>query len=92
MCRSTGRPTGHAWQNSASNDASDLGRVKRVGLDRSSLNLRDAVLSQYVEPVFAMRLIEDHPERCGYLLGEGLSSTSPSSIDALRRIDDGDTG
>jgi DNA-binding NarL/FixJ family response regulator len=36
------------------------------------------VLSQYVEPSYAMRLIQDHPERVGYLLKEG-SSTPPSS-------------
>ena len=28
------------------------------------------VLSQYVEPSYAMRLIEEHPERVGYLLKE----------------------
>ena len=28
------------------------------------------VLSQYVEPSYAMRLIQDHPERVGYLLKE----------------------
>src|SRR5258708_7803628 len=28
------------------------------------------VLSQYVEPSYAMRLIQDHPERIGYLLKE----------------------
>src|SRR5213075_2628280 len=28
------------------------------------------VLSQYVEPSYAMRLLEEHPERVGYLLKE----------------------
>ena len=48
------------------------------------------VLSQYVEPVFAMRLIEDHPERSGYLLKERVFDIA-ILIDALRRIAEGDT-
>ena len=48
------------------------------------------VLSQYVEPLFAMRLIEDHPERCGYLLKERVFDVS-ILVDAIRRIGEGDT-
>jgi DNA-binding NarL/FixJ family response regulator len=48
------------------------------------------VLSQFVEPLFAMRLIEDHPERCGYLLKERVFDVA-ILVDALRRVDDGDT-
>jgi len=48
------------------------------------------VLSQYVEPVFAMRLIEEHPERSGYLLKERVFDVA-ILIDALRRIEEGDT-
>jgi DNA-binding NarL/FixJ family response regulator len=48
------------------------------------------ILSQYVEPVFAMRLIEDHPERSGYLLKERVFDIA-ILIDALRRIAEGDT-
>ena len=48
------------------------------------------VLSQYLEPVFAMRLIEDHPERSGYLLKERVFDVA-ILLDALRRIDEGDT-
>jgi DNA-binding NarL/FixJ family response regulator len=48
------------------------------------------VLSQFVEPLFAMRLIEDHPERCGYLLKERVFDVV-ILVDALRRVDDGDT-
>jgi DNA-binding NarL/FixJ family response regulator len=48
------------------------------------------VLSQYVEPVFAMRLIEDHPERSGYLLKERIFDIA-ILVDALRRIAEGDT-
>ena len=48
------------------------------------------VLSQYVEPVFAMRLVEDHPERSGYLLKERVFDVA-ILVDALQRIHEGDT-
>src|SRR6266498_5832252 len=47
------------------------------------------VLSQYVEPSYAMRLIEDHPERVGYLLKERIFDVA-ILVDALRRIADGE--
>ena len=48
------------------------------------------VLSQYVEPTYAMRLIEEHPERVGYLLKERVFDVA-ILVDALRRITDGET-
>jgi DNA-binding NarL/FixJ family response regulator len=48
------------------------------------------VLSQYVEPRYAMRLIEDHPERIGYLLKERVFDIA-TVVDALRRIMEGET-
>lgn len=48
------------------------------------------VLSQYVEPSYAMRLIQDHPERVGYLLKERVFDIT-IVVDALRRIVDGET-
>jgi DNA-binding NarL/FixJ family response regulator len=48
------------------------------------------VLSQYVEPSYAMRLIQDHPERVGYLLKERVLDIA-TVVDALRRIVDGET-
>jgi DNA-binding NarL/FixJ family response regulator len=48
------------------------------------------VLSQYVEPSYAMRLIEDHPERVGYLLKERVFDIA-TVVDALRRIMDAET-
>jgi DNA-binding NarL/FixJ family response regulator len=45
------------------------------------------VLSQYLEPTYAMRLIEDHPEGVGYLLKERILDVT-IVIDALRRIID----
>jgi DNA-binding NarL/FixJ family response regulator len=48
------------------------------------------ILSQYVEPHYAMRLIEEHPERIGYLLKERVFDVA-NLIDALRRLTDGET-
>ena len=47
------------------------------------------VLSSYVEPSYAMRLIDDHPEGAGYLLKERVSDTAVL-VDALNRIVDGE--
>jgi DNA-binding NarL/FixJ family response regulator/class 3 adenylate cyclase len=47
------------------------------------------VLSQYIEPSYAMRLIEEYPERVGYLLKERLFDVAVL-VDALRRIADGE--
>lgn len=48
------------------------------------------VLSQYVEPSYAMRLLQDHPEGVGYLLKERVFD--PVILeDALRRLHDGET-
>jgi DNA-binding NarL/FixJ family response regulator len=48
------------------------------------------VLSQYVEPAYALRLIEECPERTGYLLKEHVFDIA-TVVDALRRIVDGET-
>ena len=48
------------------------------------------VLSQYVEPGYAMRLLEEHPERCGYLLKERVSDPV-ILVDALTRLTQGET-
>ncbi len=48
------------------------------------------VLSEYVEPSYAMRLIEDYPERVGYLLKERVFDIA-TVVDALRRIMDAET-
>jgi DNA-binding NarL/FixJ family response regulator len=48
------------------------------------------LLSQYVEPRYAMRLLEEHPERVGYLLKERVFDVVVL-IDALNRIVDGET-
>jgi serine/threonine-protein kinase len=47
------------------------------------------VLSHYLESHYALRLLEDHPERSGYLLKERVSDVAVV-VDALRRIDEGE--
>jgi DNA-binding NarL/FixJ family response regulator len=48
------------------------------------------VLSQYVEPRYAMLLLQDQPERVGYLLKERVFDIA-TVVDALRRIMDAET-
>jgi DNA-binding NarL/FixJ family response regulator len=48
------------------------------------------LLSHYVEPSYALRLIEDHPERVGYLLKERIFDVA-LLVDALRRITEGES-
>jgi DNA-binding NarL/FixJ family response regulator len=48
------------------------------------------VLSHYLESVYATRLLQDHPERVGYLLKERVSDIAVLA-DALRRIADGES-
>jgi DNA-binding NarL/FixJ family response regulator len=47
------------------------------------------VLSHHVESRYAMRLLEEHPERSGYLL-KGRVSDLAVLVDALGRIDEGE--
>jgi DNA-binding NarL/FixJ family response regulator len=48
------------------------------------------VLSQYVEPRYAMQLLEDHPQGLGYLLKDRVVDIA-TVVDAMRRIADGET-
>jgi DNA-binding NarL/FixJ family response regulator len=48
------------------------------------------VLSQYVEPAYALQLLEEHPGRVGYLLKERVFDVA-ILIDAVRRISDNET-
>ncbi|HEV2713333.1 MAG TPA: response regulator, partial [Gaiellaceae bacterium] len=47
------------------------------------------VLSQYVDPRYATRLLEEYPERVGYLLKDRVSDVAVLA-DAIRRIDRGE--
>jgi DNA-binding NarL/FixJ family response regulator len=48
------------------------------------------ILSSYIEPGFAMRLLQDHPERVGYLLKERVFDVAVL-VDALRRLAEGES-
>jgi DNA-binding NarL/FixJ family response regulator len=48
------------------------------------------VLSQYVEPDYALRLINEHSQQVGYLLKERVFDVA-ILLDALRRIHDGES-
>src|SRR4029450_4159641 len=48
------------------------------------------LLSQYVEPSYALRLLQDQPDRCAHLLKERVFDIA-TGVDALRRIVDGET-
>ena len=64
-----------------------------VAADRIRQEMPDTgvlVLSQYVDSGYAMRLIADHPEHCGYLLKERVFDVAVL-IDALQRVVDGET-
>jgi DNA-binding NarL/FixJ family response regulator len=47
------------------------------------------VLSQYVETTYALQLLDDHPERVGYLLKDRILDVA-GLVDALRRLRDGE--
>jgi DNA-binding NarL/FixJ family response regulator len=65
----------------------DEGLVAAQEIRRSYASTGVLVLSHYLESHYAMRLLEDHPERSGYLLKERVSDVAVL-IDALRRIDE----
>ena len=48
------------------------------------------ILSSYIEPRYAMQLLEDHPERVGYLLKDRVFDVAVV-VDALRRLGDGES-
>ncbi len=62
--------------------------AQRIRLEHPSVGV--LLLSQYVEPSYALRLLEDHPERVGYLLKERIFDAAVL-IDALRRISEDET-
>jgi DNA-binding NarL/FixJ family response regulator len=68
----------------------DEGLVAAQTIRRDHPDVGVLVLSQYIEPSYAMRLLEDHPERVGYLLKERVFD-AVVLVDALRRICDAET-
>lgn len=69
---------------------SDEGLVAAQRIRAEHPDVGVLVLSQYVEPRYAMQLLEEHPERVGYLLKERVFDVA-ILLDALRRIVDGET-
>jgi DNA-binding NarL/FixJ family response regulator len=68
----------------------DEGLVAAAAIRDAYPDVGVLVLSQYIEPSYAMRLLEEHPERVGYLLKERVFDVA-ILVDALRRITDGET-
>jgi DNA-binding NarL/FixJ family response regulator len=68
----------------------DEGLVAARSIRRELPDIGVLVLSQYVEPGYALRLMEEHPGRVGYLLKERVFDIA-TVVDALRRIVDGET-
>jgi DNA-binding NarL/FixJ family response regulator len=68
----------------------DEGLVAAARLQARRPTVGVLVLSQYVEPSYAIRLLRDHPEGVGYLLKERVFDVV-ILLDALRRVVDGET-
>ncbi len=58
-------------------------------LDARCPDVAVLVLSHYLESHYALRLLEEHPERSGYLLKERVSDLAVL-VDAIRRIGEGE--
>jgi class 3 adenylate cyclase/DNA-binding NarL/FixJ family response regulator len=67
----------------------DEGLVAAQEIRRLYPEIGVLVLSQYVEPRYATRLLEEYPERTGYLLKDRVSDMAVLA-DAIRRIDRGE--
>ena len=67
----------------------DEGLVAAEEIGRSFPAVAVLVLSQYLESVYAMRLLESHPEGRGYLLKERVSDIAVLK-DALHRLTEGE--
>jgi DNA-binding NarL/FixJ family response regulator len=65
-----------------------LAAAQRIRRERPDVCV--LVLSQYIEPSYALRLIEDRPEGVGYLLKERVFDVAILT-DALCRLRDGET-
>jgi DNA-binding NarL/FixJ family response regulator len=70
-------------------DHSDEGLVAAGTIRARFPEVGVLVLSQYVEPAYALRLLDGADGRCGYLLKDRVLSTD-ELVGALERIDSGD--
>jgi len=69
---------------------SDEGLVAVSRIRRSYPEVGALVLSQYVEPAYALRLVSEQPERLGYLLKDRVFDIA-TITETLRRIAAGET-
>jgi DNA-binding NarL/FixJ family response regulator len=69
---------------------SDEGLIAVSRIRRAYPDVGALILSQYVEPGYALRLLQDQSERMGYLLKERVLDVA-TLTDALRRISAGET-
>ena len=67
----------------------DEGLVAAEEIRRSDPSVGVLVLSHYLESRYAMRLLQQHPERVGYLLKERISDIAVLT-DAIRRVAEGE--
>ena len=67
----------------------DEGLVAAETIRRSHPEIGVLVLSQYLDSRYALRLLEQHPERVGYLLKDRVSDIAVLA-DGVRRIADGE--
>jgi len=67
----------------------DEGLVAAEQIRNSHPGVGVLILSQYLEPRYALRLLEHHPEACGYLLKERVSDIAVLA-DAITRIAEGE--
>lgn len=68
----------------------DEGLVAALEIRRAYPGVGVLVLSHYLESSYAMRLLQEHPERLGYLLKERVSDVAVLA-DALHRIAEGES-
>jgi DNA-binding NarL/FixJ family response regulator len=68
---------------------SDEGLVAAGRIRQRHPDVAVLVLSQYIEPAYAMRLLAEHPEGVGYLLKERVFDVA-ILLDALRRLREGE--
>jgi DNA-binding NarL/FixJ family response regulator len=66
-----------------------MGLVAAAEIRRPHPEVGVLVLSQYLDSAYAMRLLEDYPERVGYLLKDRVYDIAVLS-DAIRRIAEGE--
>jgi DNA-binding NarL/FixJ family response regulator len=68
----------------------DEGLVAAKAIRAQHPEIAVLILSSYIEPRYALELLEEHPERVGYLLKERVYDVAVL-VDALRRLTEGES-